>query len=160
MRDAIGIDIGPGWRSVRNRHQWYSNGEAIGGATSATYTWTPNEGGELVSVVVRYTDDTGLADRGAERSASGCLALLQLAFMRSLMARHAKFLLWMAQAFCVPLGSGLRERISAWLPCSCRWSRVDSVYWRLYVDEATALVLRPILVPWSMRRRMRNLSHR
>jgi VCBS repeat-containing protein len=43
-------------------YQWYSDGDAIPGATSATYTLTQDEGGESVTVVVRYTDATGLRE--------------------------------------------------------------------------------------------------
>ena len=43
-------------------YQWYSDGDSIAGATSASYTLTQNEGGELVTVVARYTDNTGLRE--------------------------------------------------------------------------------------------------
>ena len=43
-------------------YQWYSNGEQISGATSSSYTLTSNEGGEAVTVVVRYTDSAGLRE--------------------------------------------------------------------------------------------------
>jgi VCBS repeat-containing protein len=43
-------------------YQWYSDGDAIDGATSSSYTLTANEGGEAVTVVVRYTDTSGLRE--------------------------------------------------------------------------------------------------
>ncbi|MEL7024253.1 MAG: VCBS domain-containing protein [Pseudomonadota bacterium] len=43
-------------------YQWYSNGAAINGATSASYTLTSAEGGAAVTVVIRYTDSPGLRE--------------------------------------------------------------------------------------------------
>ncbi|MEO0973853.1 MAG: VCBS domain-containing protein, partial [Pseudomonadota bacterium] len=43
-------------------YQWYSNGEEISDATSASYTLTSDEGGEAVTVVVRFTDLGGLRE--------------------------------------------------------------------------------------------------
>ena len=43
-------------------YQWSSNGELIAGASSATYTLSADEGGESVSVIVRYTDEAGLRE--------------------------------------------------------------------------------------------------
>ena len=43
-------------------YQWYSDGDQIDGASAASYTLTQNEGGELVTVVARYTDEAGLRE--------------------------------------------------------------------------------------------------
>ncbi|MEL7296860.1 MAG: VCBS domain-containing protein [Pseudomonadota bacterium] len=51
-----------GVQSGTESFQWYSDGELIAGATAASYTLTSNEGGEAVTVVVRYTDAPGLRE--------------------------------------------------------------------------------------------------
>ena len=56
VSDPDGVEAGT------DSYQWYSNGAAINGATSATYTLTADEGGETVSVVARYTDSAGLRE--------------------------------------------------------------------------------------------------
>ncbi len=56
VSDADGVQAGS------ESYQWYSDGDAIAGATSATYTLTQAEGGESVTVVVRYTDNSGLRE--------------------------------------------------------------------------------------------------
>ena len=43
-------------------YQWYSNGAQIAGATSSFYRLTANEGGEAVTVVIRFTDVGGLRE--------------------------------------------------------------------------------------------------
>ena len=45
-------------------YQWFSDQDPdpIPGATSSSYTLTQDEGGEAVTVVVRYTDDSGLRE--------------------------------------------------------------------------------------------------
>jgi VCBS repeat-containing protein len=56
VSDPDGVEAGT------DTYQWYSNGAAISGATSATYTLTGDEGGETVTVVARYTDSAGLRE--------------------------------------------------------------------------------------------------
>ncbi len=56
VADADGVQAGT------ESYQWYSNGELIAGATSSSYTLSPNEGGESVTAVVRYTDGSGLRE--------------------------------------------------------------------------------------------------
>ena len=56
VSDSDGVQ--PGSES----YQWYSDGDAISGATSSSYTLSAGEGGELVTVVVRYTDGSGLRE--------------------------------------------------------------------------------------------------
>ena len=56
VSDADGVQAGS------ETYQWYSDGDAIAGATSATYTLTQAEGGESVTVVVRYTDNSGFRE--------------------------------------------------------------------------------------------------
>jgi hypothetical protein len=51
-----------GVESGTESYQWYSDGAAISGASSMTYTLTSAEGGEMVTVVVRYTDAAGLRE--------------------------------------------------------------------------------------------------
>ncbi|MEO1594779.1 MAG: VCBS domain-containing protein [Pseudomonadota bacterium] len=51
-----------GVQSGTESYQWYSNGELISGATSSSYTLTADEGGEALTVVVRYTDSPGLRE--------------------------------------------------------------------------------------------------
>jgi VCBS repeat-containing protein len=51
-----------GVESGSETYQWYSDGAAISGATSVTYTLSQSEGGGMVSVVVRYTDSAGLRE--------------------------------------------------------------------------------------------------
>ena len=56
VSDSDGVQ--PGSES----YQWYSDGAAISGATSPSYTLSQDEGGEAVTVVVRYTDESGLRE--------------------------------------------------------------------------------------------------
>ncbi|MEM7283367.1 MAG: VCBS domain-containing protein, partial [Pseudomonadota bacterium] len=56
VSDPDGVEAGS------DSYQWVSNGELIAGATSSTYTLGPDEGGESVTVIVRYTDSTGLRE--------------------------------------------------------------------------------------------------
>ena len=51
-----------GVQSGSESYQWYSDGDAISGATSSSYTLTADEGSEAVTVVVRYTDSAGLRE--------------------------------------------------------------------------------------------------
>ncbi|MEL6871015.1 MAG: VCBS domain-containing protein [Pseudomonadota bacterium] len=51
-----------GVQSGSESYQWVSDGDVIAGATGASYTLSPDEGGEAVNVIVRYTDDTGLRE--------------------------------------------------------------------------------------------------
>ena len=53
-----------GVQSGSESYQWFSDQDPdpISGATSSSYTLTQDEGGEAVSVVVRYTDDSGLRE--------------------------------------------------------------------------------------------------
>ena len=51
-----------GIESGTESYQWYADGVAISSASSMTYTLSPAEGGEMVSVVVRYTDAAGLRE--------------------------------------------------------------------------------------------------
>lgn len=51
-----------GVRAGTESYQWFSDGDQIAGAASASYTLTQDEGGELVTVVARYTDDGGLRE--------------------------------------------------------------------------------------------------
>ena len=43
-------------------YQWFSDGDQIVGATSASYTLTQGEGSAAVTVVARYTDNSGLRE--------------------------------------------------------------------------------------------------
>ncbi len=56
VSDSDGIQTGS------ESYQWMSDGEQIPGATSSSYTLTSDEGGEGVSVVVRYMDNAGLRE--------------------------------------------------------------------------------------------------
>ena len=56
ITDPDGIEAGS------ESYQWYSDGALISGATSASYTLSPSEGGGAVRVVVRYTDSAGLRE--------------------------------------------------------------------------------------------------
>lgn len=51
-----------GVQSGSESYQWYADGVEIAGATSSSYTLTSNEGGALLTVVVRYTDTPGLRE--------------------------------------------------------------------------------------------------
>lgn len=51
-----------GVQSGTESYQWYVGGGQISGATSSSYTLTSAEGGEVVTVVVRYTDASGLRE--------------------------------------------------------------------------------------------------
>jgi VCBS repeat-containing protein len=56
------ISDSDGVQSGTESYQWYSGGDAITGATAASYTLTQDEGSEAVTVVVRYTDQSGLRE--------------------------------------------------------------------------------------------------
>ncbi len=56
VSDSDGVQAGS------ESYQWLSDGSAISGATSSTYTLTSNEGRAAVSVIVRYTDSNGLRE--------------------------------------------------------------------------------------------------
>jgi hypothetical protein len=56
VSDSDGVQAGS------ESYQWYSDGDSISGATSSSYTLSPDEGGESVTVVVRYTDGSGLRE--------------------------------------------------------------------------------------------------
>ena len=51
-----------GVQSGSESYQWFSDGDLISGATSSSYTLSADEGGELVTVVIRYTDASGLRE--------------------------------------------------------------------------------------------------
>ena len=51
-----------GVRAGTETYQWFANGQQITGAAASTYMLTPNEGGDAVTVVVRYTDNGGLRE--------------------------------------------------------------------------------------------------
>ena len=51
-----------GIQSGSESYQWFSNGDLISGANSTSYTLSADEGGEFVTVVVRYTDAAGLRE--------------------------------------------------------------------------------------------------
>jgi VCBS repeat-containing protein len=51
-----------GVQSGSESYQWFSDGDLISGAASASYTLSQNEGGESVTVIVRYTDGSGLRE--------------------------------------------------------------------------------------------------
>ena len=59
---SASISDSDGVRSGSESYQWMSDGSSISGATSSSYTLTANEGSEAVSVIARYTDDTGLRE--------------------------------------------------------------------------------------------------
>ena len=59
---SASVSDSDGVQSGTESYQWYSDGDAISGATSSSYTLTANEGSEAVSVVVRYTDNSGLRE--------------------------------------------------------------------------------------------------
>ena len=56
ISDPDGIETGT------ESYQWFSDGDLIIGASSSSYTLTQDEGGELVTVVARYTDSAGLRE--------------------------------------------------------------------------------------------------
>ncbi|MEO1320120.1 MAG: VCBS domain-containing protein, partial [Pseudomonadota bacterium] len=56
VSDADGVQSGT------ETFQWFADGASIDGATASSYTLTANEGGTLLTVVVRYTDSPGLRE--------------------------------------------------------------------------------------------------
>ncbi|MFK8014643.1 MAG: VCBS domain-containing protein [Gammaproteobacteria bacterium] len=56
VSDAEGVQAGT------ETYQWLSGSDVIAGATASSYTLSANEGGQSVSVVVRYTDASGLRE--------------------------------------------------------------------------------------------------
>ena len=74
-----------GVESGTESYQWYSDGAAISGATSMAYTLTTAEGGEMVTVVVRYTDSAGLRETVESSAVS-----IQAAFSLGAMYVHAR----------------------------------------------------------------------
>jgi len=59
---SASISDSDGVQSGSDSYQWMSDGDLISGATSSSYTLTADEGSEAVSVVVRYTDNSGLRE--------------------------------------------------------------------------------------------------
>ncbi|MEM8981844.1 MAG: VCBS domain-containing protein [Pseudomonadota bacterium] len=59
---AASVTDPEGVQAGTESYQWYSDGVLIAGATSSSYTLTADEGGEAVTVVVRYTDTPGLRE--------------------------------------------------------------------------------------------------
>ncbi|MGB5258515.1 MAG: VCBS domain-containing protein [Woeseiaceae bacterium] len=59
---AAAISDPEGVQSGTESYQWFSNGDQISGASSSSYTLSRDEGGEAVTVVVRYTDALGLRE--------------------------------------------------------------------------------------------------
>jgi len=59
---SASISDGDGVQSGTESYQWYSDGDAIPGATSSSYTLTQDEGSESVTVIIRYTDGSGLRE--------------------------------------------------------------------------------------------------
>ena len=57
-----------GVESGSESYQWVSDGDQIAGATASSYTLTQNEGGEAVSVIVRFTDSAGLRETAVSAS--------------------------------------------------------------------------------------------
>ncbi|MGI9221455.1 MAG: VCBS domain-containing protein [Woeseiaceae bacterium] len=51
-----------GVQNGSERYQWFSDGDLISGATSSSFTLSRDEGSESVTVVVRYTDGSGLRE--------------------------------------------------------------------------------------------------
>jgi len=56
VSDTDGVEAGS------ESYQWFANGEEIPGATSSSYTLTAEEGGDDVTVIIRYTDSAGLRE--------------------------------------------------------------------------------------------------
>jgi VCBS repeat-containing protein len=59
---SASISDGDGVQAGSDSYQWLSDGSAISGATSSSYTLTRNEGSAAVSVIARYTDNAGLRE--------------------------------------------------------------------------------------------------
>ena len=59
---SASISDSDGVQSGTESYQWFSDGDLISGATSSSYTLSQDEGGESVTVVIRYTDDSGLRE--------------------------------------------------------------------------------------------------
>ncbi|MFK8016995.1 MAG: hypothetical protein AB8G17_16330, partial [Gammaproteobacteria bacterium] len=51
-----------GGQAGSESYQWLSDGDPVAGATGASYTLSADEGGESVTVIVRYTDASGLRE--------------------------------------------------------------------------------------------------
>ena len=56
------ISDNDGVQSGSESYQWFSDGDLISGATSSSYALSADEGGESVTVVIRYTDNSGLRE--------------------------------------------------------------------------------------------------
>ncbi len=59
---SAAVSDSDGVQSGSESYQWFSDGDLISGATSSSYTLSADEGGETVTVVVRYTDTSGLRE--------------------------------------------------------------------------------------------------
>ena len=59
---SASISDNDGVQSGSESYQWLSDGDLISGATSSSYTLSSDEGGEFVTVVIRYTDGSGLRE--------------------------------------------------------------------------------------------------
>ena len=59
---SASISDNEGVLSGSDSYQWFSNGDLIAGATSSSYTLSQDEGGESVTVIIRYTDGSGLRE--------------------------------------------------------------------------------------------------
>ena len=73
-----------GFQSGSESYQWFSDGEMISDATSPSYTLTQNEGSESVSVVARFTDNSGLRETVESDAVD-----IQAAFTLSVLYFHA-----------------------------------------------------------------------
>ena len=56
---TTGVSDGNGMTGASPSHQWQRDGDAISGATGATYTATRDDGGHTITVTVSFTDDDG-----------------------------------------------------------------------------------------------------
>ncbi len=68
--DTTGISDADGPSALDFSYQWLADGSNISGATSATYTLTQNEVGQMITVTVSYTD-AGSTDESLTSAAVG-----------------------------------------------------------------------------------------
>ena len=144
---SASISDSDGIQSGSESYQWVSDGDLISGATSSSYTLTADEGRAAVSVIARYTDNSGLRETVESASVD-----IQAAFSLGALYVHGLVDGALCDFFAVdasgvaastPLASGTTSSglvsFGALVPID--GTALISCSGGTYVDESTGLVL-------------------